>query len=75
VPELDYQQNAASIVSNANVLARTFYRRMGNVVPDGYRFDKSRHPQEQMCWQMAADAFEQFFGTDLEEVLAELDDE
>lgn len=62
------------IVESANALARRFYGRMGCKVPKGYRFDKARHPQEQMCWQMAADAIDEFFGTDLNEVLAELED-
>lgn len=70
----DTFDNAQNTVAAANALARRFYRRMGCQVPVGYRFDRARHPQEQMCWQMAADAFDEFFGTDLAEVLDDIED-
>lgn len=66
--------NGQKIVADGNALARMFYRRMGYERPDGYRFDKATHPQERMCWAMACDAVEHLFGTDLEEVLAELEE-
>lgn len=71
----DVDANAKKIVANDNELARMFYRRMGYVRPEGYRFDRATHPQEQMCWFMACDAVEHLFGTDLEEVRSELEDE
>lgn len=74
MPETDWFRNAQTIVDGANVLARTFYRRMGYQRPEGYRFDRATHPREQMCWRMAADAYEQFFGTELGEVLDELNE-
>lgn len=67
--------NAQKVLAGGNALARMFYRRMGYVRPEGYRFDQATHPQEQMCWAMACDAVEHFFGTDLEEVRSELEDE
>ena len=70
----DHMQDAQNIVDGANELARTFYGRMGCAAPKGYRFDKAHHPQEQMCWRMAGDAMEQFLGTELDEVLSELDE-
>jgi hypothetical protein len=38
---------------------------MGYAVPKGYRFDRAMHPQERLCWQMAAVAFEQLRQTDI----------
>jgi hypothetical protein len=58
------------IVQTANVLAREFYALMGNKVPKGYRFDQAKHPQEQLCWQMAVRAFEVIEYTDVEEALS-----
>ncbi len=55
-------------------LARRFYRRMGYVQREGYRFDLATHPQERLCWEMACDAFDQIMGTDLNEVMNELND-
>jgi hypothetical protein len=73
--ETDVEHNAKQIIADANDLARRFYRRMGYAVPEGYRFDKARHPQEQMCWAMVADAVEHLTGTELQEVLDELENE
>ncbi len=66
--------NLQRTIDDANSLARSFYLRMGYVVPEGYRFDEARHPQERMCWQMARDAYEALVGTDLDDVLSELED-
>ena len=63
------------VVDRANSLARSFYLRMGYMRPEGYRFDQATHPQERMCWLMASDAFEHLDGTDLTEVLGELEDQ
>lgn len=63
------------LLAQANGLARRFYRRMGNVRPEGYRFDRATHPQEQMCWLMACDAIDELFGTDMEDVRAEVEGE
>lgn len=70
----DVGHQAAEVVGNANDLARRFYRRMGCERPKGFRFDKATHPQEQMCWEMACDAADHFFGTDIESALDDLDD-
>jgi hypothetical protein len=58
----------------ARSLARTFYQRMGYVVPVGYKFDEAHHPHEVRCWQMACDAFEMIEGTELAEVFNELEE-
>jgi len=59
----------------AQELAREFYRLRGYVVPEGYRFDRATHPHEQMCWAMAAAAFDMIEGTELSEIADELEDE
>ncbi len=56
-------------------LARRFYKAMGYEVPEGYAFDTARHPTEKLCWAMAVIAFEELLATDLDEVVAELEDE
>lgn len=61
-----------AIVNKANELASRFCRAMGYVVPVNYRFDKARHPQERLCWQMACDAFEFVEGTDPRDALASI---
>jgi hypothetical protein len=71
----EYVDNGRKLLADGNELARMFYRRMGYVRPEGYRFDRATHPQEQMVWAMACDAVEHFFGTELEEVRAELEDD
>jgi hypothetical protein len=58
------------IVLEANSLARDFYALMGYQVPEGYRFDQATHPQERLCWHMAARAFEVLQHTDVEEALS-----
>lgn len=66
------------IVAEANELARTFYRCMGYVVPEGYRFDpidKHRHPMERTCWRMAVEAFELLQATDVEDALTNVNED
>jgi len=38
---------------------------MGYVIRKGNRFDRATHPQERLCWQMAAGAFERLRQTDI----------
>jgi hypothetical protein len=63
------------IVDNANELARLFYSYMGNQVPNGYRFDKAHHPQEIAMFNMAVMAYDHIEGTDVEDCLAEIEDD
>lgn len=61
-----------TIVQKANELAREFYFRMGYQVKEGYRFDRATHPQEVLCWDLAAAAFEKLRDTDIDNALAEI---
>ncbi|SDD93153.1 hypothetical protein SAMN05216337_101775 [Bradyrhizobium brasilense] len=62
------------IVDDANNLAREFYAMLGYRAQEGFRFDLSRHPQEQAMWSMACRAYEVIQGTDVEDALAQLSD-
>lgn len=63
------------IVECANALARRFYAEQGYEVAEGYAFHKAEHPQEQIMWEFACMAFECIAGTDVENALAEIDEE
>ena len=63
------------LIDECNGLAREFYAAHGYEVPEGYRFDEAHHPQERQMWFMALLAFERLTGTDMEDVLIELEDE
>lgn len=65
----------AELVAEANELARQFYRGLGYAVKKGYRFDQATHPQEVACWNMVVMAYDHIEGTDLENAVAELEDE
>jgi hypothetical protein len=71
--QADEDEEAREFVEWGNGLARRFYEEMGCVVPEGYRFDKARHPQERMCWRLAVVALEEVDGTDLQEMVDELE--
>ena len=58
----------------ANELARELYVIRGYEVPKGYRFDRANHPHEIEAWRGARAAFEILQGTDLDDVLAELEE-
>ena len=62
------------IVDQTNELARKFYALSGNVVKEGYRFDKAHHPQEQLMWGMACVAQELLTETEPETALMELEE-
>jgi hypothetical protein len=63
------------IVEDANALAAEFYASAGYVAKKGFRFDLSCHPQELLMWRMACLAYERIQGTEVEQALAELEDE
>lgn len=63
------------IVDDCNRLARVFYKMNGYEVPEGYRFDQARHPQERGSWNLAAVAYLHIEGTDPDEALQNLEDE
>jgi hypothetical protein len=64
------------LVLKTNSLARRFYSMMGCQVPDGYKFYKAAHPQEVLCWDMAAASCEFWTATEIEDALsAILEDE
>lgn len=63
------------IVDDANELAREFYRIRGYEVPVGYRFDQATHPHEVAAWQQAVYAYDFIQGTDVEDALAQVEDE
>jgi hypothetical protein len=60
-------------IDDANELARHFYRSLGYVVEEGYRFDKATHPQERGMWNMAAIAYDHIEGTELDAILDEME--
>jgi hypothetical protein len=45
-----------------NEIARLLYARMGYRQKKGFDFQNSRHPQEQMCFNMACLAWEEITG-------------
>lgn len=63
------------IVMRANCLARDFYAMQGYCVESGFRFDKARHPQEKLCWDLACKAYDFIEGTDVLEALDCVGDE
>ena len=65
---------ARQIVDRANELAHGFYRLMGYVAADDYRFDRAPHPQERLCWLLACEAYEFIDGTSPADALSEIDD-
>lgn len=68
-------KTAQQVVDDCNVLARLFYSMNGYQVPEGYRFDKARHPQERGMWNLAAAAYEHIEGTDCDECLKEVEED
>lgn len=63
------------IVDRCNELAREFYKGHGYDVPLGYRFDQAEHPQERGMWNLAVIAFDFIEGTDVDDCLAQVEDE
>ncbi len=63
------------ILDLANELARELYFIRGYEVPEGYRFDRATHPHEVQAWHGARAAFELLRDTDLDNVLAELEED
>lgn len=64
------------ILEQTNELARQIYRLhdRGGSVEKGYRFDKSEHPQEAQCWQMACVAQELLTDADVENAIENLEE-
>ena len=62
------------LVDRCNELARTFYAMQGYQVPADFKFYAATHPHEVGCWRMAVAAYEHIDGTEVDEVLAEMQD-
>ncbi|MFD3303906.1 hypothetical protein [Alteromonas macleodii] len=43
--------------ADLNALASRFYSRLGYKAKEGFDFSASEHPQEQMVWTMAIEAY------------------
>ena len=69
-----FVRSSREIVEQTNELARRFYRMMGYVVKDGYCFHEATHPQEVLCWKMAAEAMEFLTSTELSDALYDLEE-
>jgi hypothetical protein len=54
------------ILIEANALAGDFYRLMGGRIRKGHRFDLATDPQERLCWQLTAVAFDRPRQIDIE---------
>jgi hypothetical protein len=67
--------DASGIVRRCNNLARTFYKMQGCEVPDDFKFYQAHHPAEVGCWNMAVAAYEQITFTDVDDCLAQAEDE
>lgn len=72
-PTPDWQDSRTDeqIFAQTLDLARDFYSMLGCTVPKGYRFDKAHHPQEQLCWKMAARAQLELTQTDIHDCYPE----
>ncbi len=70
----DEPKSNKQIVDEANELARAFYQSQGYGVPDGYRFETTTNPRAKAMWNLAAIAYEHIEGTDINEVLAEYEE-
>ena len=68
------QEKYQQLVDECNELASKFYQMLGYVGRKGFRFDKSSHPMELRMWDMAVIAYEELTGTDMHDVLSELND-
>lgn len=71
----DSDRTNQQIVDDCNKLARLFYASLGYQVEDGYRFDQARHPQERGMWNQAVIAYDHIEGTDVEDALAQVEDD
>lgn len=63
------------LVEKALELARMFYSMLGYKVEVGFKFYDSKHPQEQMVWDMACEAFDFIRGSDVHDALSAIEGE
>lgn len=66
---------AKEILDQTNELARRLYGMQGYKVPEGYRFDRAKHPHERACWAMAVEAQALLTDTYVEDAINELEEE
>lgn len=75
--DIDYEDVLASLqakLEEANALAATYFRMMGWQFPEGLKFYASTHPRHRHCWELAKAAYLHLEGTDIAEVIIELQD-
>lgn len=64
----------AELVIAGNALAAEFYASMGYNAKPGFRFDRSIHGTEIMCWRFAQIAFLRLQDTDIEDAVENEED-
>lgn len=68
-------KTSEEIVTAGLEFARRVYMAHGYRVEEGYKFYEARHPQEKGMWNLAVIAFEDIAGVDLEEALANTEED
>ena len=63
------------IINQTNELARKLYLCWGYDAVEGFRFDLSNHGHEIIAWQQACIAQEMLTGTDIDDVMSELEED
>ncbi|MBT0718111.1 hypothetical protein HGT71_07495 [Rosenbergiella epipactidis] len=63
------------IVNQAIELANRFYQQHGYVSREGFKFWQSPHPQERLMFEMACAAFDFLKGTEVMDIVNELEEE
>jgi len=62
-------------LEQANDLALRFYLMMGYRARDGYLMYKATHPQECLCWDMAVMVMRDYFHTEMDDVLSDVEED
>lgn len=63
------------LIDAAIELAGEFYKIMGYIHREGFKYYDSKHPQEQAVWNMACIAFSDIRGSDVMGALNNIEDE
>ena len=71
----DVRMSNRELVDAAIELAGKFYCMMGYSHRPGFKYYESPHPQEQLVWRMACEAFADLRGSDVEDALCDTEDE
>lgn len=66
-------RTSKQIIAECNSLASMFYQMRGRIERPRFKFYEATHPEEVECWEFACYAYDHIEGTDVQDIVDNLE--